>query len=183
MGFSTLNWLLGAEWITSNAICHPKSKQTFPKYPSCIPLVLVQRSSGFGELFIKVFLFCFFFLIFLLIAIWLQLANQVCTYLIITEWITTVLKGTLTNCFLTSVQCSGLRVADSHFIRKQGNPASGNIRMPSLTSVMWNREFYQKYIINLSLFYANYTLLRKLVSKISENKILQDFWHCCDRQY
>ena len=131
----------------------------------------------------KSFSFLLFFLIFLLIAIWLQLANQVCTYLIITEWITTVLKGTLTNCFLTSVQCSGLRVADSHFIRKQGNPASGNIRMPSLTSVMWNRGFYQKYIINLSLFYANYTLLRKLVSKISENKILQDFWHCCDRQY
>ena len=131
----------------------------------------------------KSFSFLLFFLIFLLITIWLQLANQVCTYLIITEWITTVLKGTLTNCFLTSVQCSGLRVADSHFIRKQGNPASGNIRMPSLTSVMWNREFYQKYIINLSLFYANYTLLRKLVSKISENKILQDFWHCCDRQY
>ena len=68
--------------------------------------------------------------------IWLQLANQVCTCLIITECITTVLKGTLTNCFLTSVQCSELRVADSHFIRKQGNPASGDIRMPSLTSVM-----------------------------------------------
>lgn len=125
----------------------------------------------------------FSFLMFLLICIWLQLANQACTCLIITEWITMVLKGTLINCFLTSVQCSAFRVADSHFIRKQGNPASGDICMPSLTSVMWNREFYQKYIINLSLFYANYTLLRKLVSKISENKILQDFWHCCDRQY
>lgn len=42
--------------------------------------------------------------------------------------------------------------------------------------VLWNRKPYQKYVINLSLFYANYTLLRKPVNKVSKNKILQGFF-------
>lgn len=65
----------------------------------------------------KAFPFLFPSLFFLPIALWLQLAHQVCTSLIIMECITAVLKGTLTNFFMTSVHCSGLRMAESHFPR------------------------------------------------------------------
>lgn len=117
MDFLTLNWLSGAAWIISIVICPPKSKLMFPKLLSYSPLVPLQWSSGFDELFIKAFPFLFPSLFFLPIALWLQLAHQVCTSLIIMECITAVLKGTLTNFFMTSVHCSGLRMAESHFPR------------------------------------------------------------------
>lgn len=120
-------------------------------------------------------LFFFLFSIFLLlIFIWLKLANQVCTSLRVMECITSVKRNTekLFHDFSTLFWSQSGRQPFSQ--REENQPVVTHICLLS-TPVLWNRKSYQKYVINLSLFYANYTLLRKLVNKISENKILQAF--------
>lgn len=112
------------------------------------------------------FSFCLF--------IWLKLANQVCTSLIVMECITSIKRNTekLFHDFSTLFWSRGGRQPFSQ--REENQSVVTHICLLS-TPGLWNRKSYQKYVINLSLFYANYTLLRELVNKISANKILQAF--------